>query len=321
LLVALFGFSITHAAFFGCSAHPATNTTVTSGNATIACYSGLYDGISTLSCAFTWKSLTSNVMLAHLHVGTDATIGGPVTFDFNPGTLSGVAGQWYHTINATFPVGAAGGFHPINGATFDSQITLCASGTGCYFNLHTANYGGGEMRCEVQPMSNLVYDFTVPLLPTPAGTNTGNNNAASAGIATVRMGAVGNSGLHAWGYHVGFSVGSPVMSSHIHQGASIGDNTGPIKVYFDQGQQRTTGEFIGVALEGTTYSSTTFPSAWPLYTADFDTAMTSHFNYINVHTTANTGGEIRAQISPSSASQTSLAILAVVFMIASWMSL
>jgi len=317
-LVALFGFSITHAAFFGCNARP-VNGTVTNGNATIACYSGSYDGISTLSCAFTWKSLTSNVYLAHLHVGTASTPSGPVTFDFNPdpAVLSASAGQWYRSINAT-----GGGFHSINSVSFDNQIIACASGTGCYFNLHTNNYHGGELRCEVQAMSNLIYDFsTVPLLPTPTGTNTGNNNAASFGIATVQMGAVGDSGLHAFGYHVGFSLGSPVLSSHIHQGASIGDNTGPIKVYFDQGAPRTTGEFIGVALEGTTPNSGAFPSSWPLYTADFDTAMASHFNYINVHTTANTGGEIRAQISPSSASQTSLAILAVVFMIASWMSL
>jgi len=116
---------------------------------------------------------------------------------------------------------------------------------------------------------------------------------------------------------VSFTTSSPVTIAHIHQGTSVTDNSGPVKVTFDTtgSTSRTNGAFVGVALEGTT--------AWPTYASDFDTAISSSFCYINVHTTANAGGEIRANIAPqgSSASHVAVTLMAVVFMIASWVSM
>jgi len=129
--------------------------------------------------------------------------------------------------------------------------------------------------------------------------------------------------VHAWGYQVDFSLNSPISNAHIHQGDSATDNMGPIKVQFDHGAPRLSGKFVGVALEGITTVQQPL-SNWPVYASDFDTAIANHFCYVNVHSPANTGGELRANISPSTtsgASQVTLALFAVVVMIASWMSL
>jgi len=213
-----------------------------------------------------------------------------------------------------------------NSVGFDAQVTSCASGSGCYFNLHTSNYPGGELRCELQTLSvTNGYDYTVTLSPVAGGTN----NANSIGHATVRMVTIlpaATPAVHAWAYSVDFSLNSTITLGHIHQGTTTSDN-GPPVVYFSVGPLRNAGSFVGVSLEGVQTTEAT--SSWPQYTANFDSAMTNHFDYINIHSTTNGGGEIRSQISPigggggssSDASKVTMAFAAVFVMVAAWMAL
>jgi len=328
LLIALFGVSLINAAFFGCTMHPSTVAAgVSGGYGAVACYTGMDNNagtdVNTMACEFQYFNLTTNPISSHFHVGDDSTPSGNIVYTFDVSFHVSASGSVYQKFVASNTTT----WTQQGGTTFDDQVTACASGgaSGCYFNLHTGMFQSGELRCGVVSLSP-TYDFTVALAPTPGAMNAN----TSSGSATVRMATVTPAAtppLHAWGYQVSFNTGSPVKSAHIHQGSSLTDNNGPIKVYFDTGPQRMTGKFVGVALEGV--AQTDQPkSAWPVYTSDFDNAISNHFCYVNVHTLANNGGEIRANISPqgsgsgtSSASHVSLAIVAVFFMIASWMSL
>jgi len=321
LLIALFGASVINALFFGCTMRPATNITVTGGWGSVACYSGFDDDVSTLACSFQYQNLTSDVTLSHFHIGDDSTVLGPVTFTFDPTGLVQASGTVYQKFVASAVSAPDWQMH--GSTSFDDQVTACASGalvTGCYFNLHTATYGGGELRCELKPLTT-TYSFPTILVPAPGSVNT----TGDSGTALVEMAAIlpaATPSVHAWGYQVDFSLNSPITNAHIHQGTTETDNTGPVKVQFDHGAPRFSGKFVGVALQGVTAVQQS-RSNWPAYASDFDTAITNHFGYVNVHTTANTGGELRANISPdlSGASQVTLAFFAVVVMIASWMSL
>jgi len=319
LLIALFGVSLINATLFGCTMRPGAGATV-GGYGAVACMSG-QDGtagtdVNTLACEWQYFNLTTAPTASHFHIGDDNTVSGNITFTFTISGLTKVSGIVYQKFTAT------SGWSQQGGLSFDQQVSACAGGSGCYFNLHTSGFPTGELRCQLSPIT-ATYDYTTTLTPPAANINAN----MSTGTATVQMGTItpaATPALHAWGYQVSFSLISPITLAHIHQGTSSDNtNSGPIKVTFDQGPQRTVGKFVGVALEGTVPAGNVPPSSWPSYTSDFDTAMGNHFNYINVHSVAYGGGEIRAQISPvgSGASQVSLAILAVFFMIASWMSL
>jgi len=323
-LLALFGVSLINAAFFGCTMRPATDIVQTGGWGSVACYSGLEDGVTAVACSFKYTNLTSVPTVVHFHVGND-TMDGPVTFDFDPsgiitaGAASGTAYQKIKAANSAQPQ-----WIQRNGLSFADQITSCASGAGCYFNLHTSFYPNGELRCQAHTLTTTYSYLSQPLVAAPGAVGAEN----STGLANVEMATITPAAavaVHAWGYQVAFDLSSPVSNAHIHQGTSFTDNQGPVKVKFDQGSQRTVGSFVGVALEGVT--ATQQPNSnWPTYAADFDTALGNHFGYVNVHTVANGGGEVRANIAPggttgSGVSQVSLAALAIVFMFASWMSL
>lgn len=257
-----------------------------------------------------YSGLTSTFLASHFHVGTSSTPVGNITFIFaGVNGLSAAGGQIAQSWTAT-----SVNWVPQIGAPFDSQVISCASGTGCYYNLHTQNFPGGELRCELVPQTT-TYSFTnVPLVLAPGSIN----NTASTGTVNVWMAQIGNPTQHAWAWDITFNLVNAITASHIHQGVSTTDNSGAIVVYFDAGTPRTSGKLLGVALEGTTLP---FLARWAAYPAGFDAAIASHFCYVNLHTAVNPAGEVRANISPSAASHVSLAFLAIVFMIGSWMTL
>jgi len=305
---------------------PATGSVYTTGSGSVACVSGTDDATNKLKC--TWKYIDLNataVSAAHLHVGTDAMDGNP-TFFFDVSALVDVtAGTVYQSFVSTVTTGTGPHWVQQGTVTFDAQVSTCSGANGCYFNLHTTPYyPNGELRCELAPLTNTYSYNNVVLAPTTTAQGAV-NNTNSAGVASVWMAPVSSAAgaVHAWGYQVAFTTGSPITISHIHQGSSTTDNNGPVKVTFDTtgSTSRTAGTFVGVAMEGITTAQQ--PSAWPTYTADFDTAIASSFCYINVHTVTNGGGEIRANIAPqgSSASHVAVTLMAVVFVIASWVSM
>jgi len=319
------GVSLVNAAFFGCTMRAATGSVYTTGSGSVACVSGTDDATNKLKCTWKYANLNAtSVSAAHLHVGTDAMDGNP-TFFFDVTALTVAAGTVYQQFVSTVTTGTGPHWVQQGTVTFDAQVSTCAGSNGCYFNLHTAPYyAGGELRCELAPLTNTYSYDNVVLAPTTAAQGA-SNNTNSAGLASVWMAPVSSAAgaVHAWGYQVSFSTATPVTIAHIHQGTSVTDNAGPVKVTFDTSgsTSRTLGAFVGVAMEGVT--TVQQPSAWPSYASDMDTAIASSFCYVNVHTVGNGGGEIRANIAPqgSSASHVAVTLMAVVFMIASWVSM
>jgi len=309
VLLSIVTLSVVNAAFFGCAPVPASGV---GGYGAVACMSGFDDGVATLACTFSYANLTTDPILSHFHVGSAVANNGPVTFTFDVTGLVAASGTVYQKLTA------ANGFTQQGQTSFADQITACASGsttTGCYFNLHTTGVGSGEIRCQLAPLTP-TYAFSPPLVPAPGAVNT----TTSFGIANVMQAAVSNSGLSAWGYQIDFQLESPITAAHIHQGTTLTDNSGLVKVGLDKGPSRLTGRFVGIALEGVSAAEQS-ASYWPVYAADFDTAIANHFCYVNVHSVANPGGEIRANISPNGASQIALSVFAAFFMIAAWTSL
>ena len=88
------------------------------------------DGLN-LTYFVSYEGLTSGVTLAHIHAGARGASGSPF-IPFTPvvGTKSG-------TITGTFTLSAA-------------QKTSVEAG-GTYFNIHTQNFGGGEIRGQIEP--------------------------------------------------------------------------------------------------------------------------------------------------------------------------
>jgi len=304
--------------FFGCTMAPATPLVTVGGWGSVACMSGNIDAVSYLTCEFQWQNLTTNPTVCHFHVG-NSTTNGPVVFTNDVSTGVAAGGTGYSKFVASNTVT----WTQRNGVAFDAQIALCNAGDGCYFNLHTVNFPGGELRCQATALVTKFAFAAVPLVIAPGATGaTGSTGAATVQIAEVLPSVTPK--VFAVGYYASFVVQTNIVNAHIHQGTSMTDNSGPVKVQFDWGTPRTTGEFTGVALSGVT-SGQQLSSNWGTYVvSDFDGAINNHFCYVNIHTTGNAGGEIRANIAPgsgSSASTVSVALMAVVFMIASALSL
>jgi len=327
LLLVLAGVALINAtaSFFGCNMVPATlpvPATQSTGNGRVVCYSGTDDSTAVLACSWDYGNLTSDITAAHFHIGNTSTSDGTVTFAFDvlddEGLDFAVSGNTYQKSNA-----ANNGVDmhwtavPSN-TSFASQIAMCANG-GCYFNLHTNNYLGGELRCQLAPITVLNHDFDVVLTQTP-GAQVVPGEAASTGTATLQMGAIPGSTSFAWGYQVSFSLQSAIFQALIQQGTNT-------VVTLDQGTARLSGNFVGVALEGVTGIDSTLASNWPKYNVEasslFDTALANHLCYLNIGTDLNVNGEIGSVLSPTSSNgaQASLAALAIVFTVASWMSL
>jgi len=317
--------------FFGCTMAPATVSSgniTTTGTGSVACVQGTDDNVATLACTWAYAGLTSDVTAAHLHVGSATTASGPVTFGFDATStpLLAASGTVYQKFIAASTTPASPPYWTMqNSLSFADQITQCASGTGCYFNLHTTMYTSGELRCEMAPLT-ATYAYDVDLKPTPAS-DSAVNNSASTGHVWIAMANVSSAtnAARAWAYEVQFSTYNAVTASHLHQATTVG-GSGGIVVTFDQGSQRSTGNFVGVALEGVTTAA--IPdgqpkSNFPIYPSNLDSAIANHYCYVNVHTVANPGGELRANISPegSSASQVAVTLLAVVLMVSSWVSM
>jgi len=293
LAVAVFS---ANALFFGCTMGPATVSVTTNGGGHVACMSGTYDGVSTMSCSFKYWNLTStaNVTLCHFHVGTPATTAGPVTFTFDVTGLVVLSGTAYQKFTAAQTTGAPS-WQQQGSTSFDAEVGICGGGNGCYFNLHTTAYPGGELRCELAPLTPTYSYSNLPAVIAPSSTATVANTNVTVMMAEILPSSTPK--VFAWGYYVSFVLQNSISNAHIHQGTTATDNAGPVKVQFDWGTARLSGDFVGVAVQGV-LSSEQSHSNWPSYTPDFDTAIASHFCYVNVHSTANAGGEVRVNISP-----------------------
>lgn len=191
-----------------------------------------------------------NQTMAHLHLAA-------------PGANGGVI--------CTLPVGS---FANATCTLTASQMTSLTSG-GVYFNIHTTQNGGGELRGQVVFSNN--WNFQTPLtsllsggnaVPTTLSTASGSGQVVLSTDGTMGMAFLGLSGL------------ANQLSAHIH-----GSST-----------RYTSSDVLQVLPVGS-FSSFVFPLAPLLSTAlapvppTYDTSA-----YFNVHTTAYPAGEVRGQL-------------------------
>jgi CHRD domain len=164
-----------------------------------------------------------------------------------------------------FTPAAAGVLSGVVGVTSD-QLTLLKSGT-AYVNIHTAANGGGEIRGQIAPTQ-----FTATLSgpnEVPAVASSGTGSATLTLIDNQLFWDVTYSGLT-----------SSAIAAHVH---GPGSPTQAVGVLFPIGNPTGT--------SGTLTGTQTLTMQQFGYLLD-------GLTYINVHTTANSGGEIRGQIVP-----------------------
>jgi hypothetical protein len=127
----------------GANEKPTAATTPAVGTATVSVNGG------TVTYTVTMSSLTGAPRLSHIHGPGDATVAAGVLVNFpsittvttNAGTISG-------TFTAADIVGQ-GGQPPMS---LDSLVSLMRTGK-TYVNVHTAQYGGGEIRGQLTPVT------------------------------------------------------------------------------------------------------------------------------------------------------------------------
>ncbi len=206
-----------------------------------------------------FEGLSSNQTLGHFHgPATPAAANGPAV---NSGVVFNIGSQ-----GTTF-----GAFEGVAQTANDEQINLMRAGR-FYYNVHTANNGGGEIRGQIlrgAPIyARLQGAQEVPAVDTPA-----------TGLGFVQFNA-SETGIYGSAFYAG--LGSNATIAHIHTGAA--GATGPVT--FDFTPVTT---FIGGTSGFAPYRI--FPA-----TLAQVAALKSGGTYFNVHSTNNGGGEIRGQI-------------------------
>lgn len=253
------------------------------------------DTANTASVFFNFKDLSSNIInaggndLVHLHVGGEAGTTAPVGV-----TLTRVGAA---------PAGAADE-QRFQALDFDITAQLGSSTevfsdalntARVYANIHTTNNGSGELRGQLVTGDADVFFFTlstdeeVPLVSNPSnGNGTGAltvNRATNAGVSFINVRGLTGAAL----------------AVHLHAGASAGDASGLIPILLEEvsGLTLPAGEFrysdtktdlSNFTVEAGGMSGNTITNFLDL----LDDAQV----YANLHTAANPGGELRAQLVP-----------------------
>ena len=134
-----------------------------------------------------------------------------------------------------------------------------------YVNIHTNNNPGGEIRGQIVPL-NAIVDATQETPP---------NASAGTGWMTATIDTTANT----ISYYLAYSgLSGAVTSAHFHGNANYGQGPAGVKV-------------------GITVSASPMTGTVAYNQAD-EAAIRSGLWYVNLHTAANPGGEIRGQLSP-----------------------
>jgi hypothetical protein len=221
--------------------------------------------------------------------GTLELVGNELTFDVGYTDLSGAAIAAH--IHGPSLASTAGGvminLAPFNGGAFGTSgrlagtVTLTAEQLAAvidgqaYFNIHTANNGGGEIRGQINGAQPPI-GYSAAL---HGGAERPGVQTTANGFATLTL----DSGTLT--FHIAYNGLSGVATgAHIHGPASAGEN-GPVVINleaFNGGAFGTSGTIQGsVAVNAATAA-----------------ALRTGMTYVNIHTAANSGGEIRGQVVP-----------------------
>ena len=209
-----------------------------------------------ISVNLTFSGLSSNATAAHIHGAAAAGTNAGILFDFSAVTPAATAGT---IATQTFPI-------------TPTQVTQLKAGQ-FYFNIHTGNFGGGEIRGQIMTAPPEKHSATLSgaqQVPPVA--------SAGTGAGTVLLNATEDQIV----INLAFSgLTSNAIAAHIHGPAAAGTNAG---ILFD---------FSAVTPAATSGSipPQTF-SITPTQVAQLKAGQL----YFNIHTSNFTGGEIRGQV-------------------------
>ncbi|MFO1425926.1 MAG: CHRD domain-containing protein [Steroidobacteraceae bacterium] len=160
---------------------------------------------------------------------------------------------------------------PVAGATLSTANVDALLAGGLYVNVHSAAFPGGEIRGQILPAGFALYFTDLAGLQEVPAAATRNSGRAAITLNTVTRVAT---------FHVNTTGLTDATASHLHR-ARAGTN-GPVAVGFNKD-----------AANASHWSAENVTLAQ----ADFD-ALQSAGAYVNVHTPAFAGGEVRGQVVP-----------------------
>ena len=218
-------------------------------------------------------------------------VGNKLTFDLNYAGLSGVASAAHIHGPATEDqaVGVMVNLEPFNGGSFGASgtmggtITLTTDQLAAlvdgltYANIHTATNTGGEIRGQIRPRST-----AIPLSASLSGAAERPTPVETPGVGSGSFALEGNV-LH---FNIRYSgLKAVANNAHIHGPATAADATSVLisLVPFNGGAFGTNGSLAGSVL----------------VTDAQRAAILEGRTYVNIHSDAHGGGEIRGQILPS----------------------
>ena len=237
---------------------PAVVTTAT-GQGTVAISA---DG-STITYLVTYSGLSGTANAAHIHTGAAGASGGVILpLAVGPSPMSGTLTAADFTASGSV-------------TTFAEAVAAIKAGT-TYFNIHTTANPGGEIRGQILPAGNAHFaDLNGGQEVPPVATG-------ATGKGTVVISADGSTITYLVTYS---GLSGTDNAAHIHTGA-VGANGGVI-LPLAAGPSPLSGTLTSADFTASG-SVTTFAQAVA--------AIQAGTTYINIHTTANPGGEIRGQI-------------------------
>lgn len=225
----------------------------------------------------------TTITMAHIHRGA-AGVNGPVVID------SGLPGRVESTTSGELKTQ---GVLPRAEATTELIKEILANPAGFYFNMHTLRAPGGEIRGQLMPAQEIVLmGLMSPANEAPPITGL---NASAIGAVTVRAsrmpnGAVTSAEVIFDATYAGFPEGTNFTGFHIHLGPA-GVN-GPVTINTGLSGQLPANPAGGTLHYEVDADPTNANTQLTLQALFAEPSLT----YINLHTQANPGGAVRAQL-------------------------